>query len=198
MEIFIGLIGGLVGFVGAMAGIGAVVWGLGYFEYLGGKRKSAIHPLDKKALIDRIFSLNSPDLPYQIRRGDDTDLVVEWKIVDARWYGIFSKERIKETYQAYILADGGRHTVRYYEELGAVEWNADTPKATFQKQFFKGRVLYRKSWGVQYGIKEDSTVGKVYKYKFDINVVRDPIKKFVEDSGWEFVSVIRKRHATYN
>ncbi|MFZ3166453.1 MAG: hypothetical protein WA130_02475 [Candidatus Methanoperedens sp.] len=50
---------------------------------------------------------------------------------------------------------------------------------------------------MQYGIKEDMTLGKVYEYKFDVNRVRDPIVKAIEDSGWEFVPVVRKEHATY-
>jgi hypothetical protein len=50
---------------------------------------------------------------------------------------------------------------------------------------------------VQYGIKEDGTLGKVYEYKFDVNRVRDPIVKVITESGWEFVPVVRKEHATY-
>lgn len=37
----------------------------------------------------------------------------------------------------------------------------------------------------------------MYEYKFDIGYVRDPVKKAIEDSGWEFVPVVRKEHATY-
>lgn len=49
--------------------------------------------------------------------------------------------------------------------------------------------------GVQYGIKEDLTLDKVYEYKFDIGHVRDPIVKAITESGWEFVAIVRKdRH----
>lgn len=47
------------------------------------------------------------------------------------------------------------------------------------------------------GIKEDGTLGKAYEYKFDVNRVRDPIIKVINESGWEFVPVVRKEHAPY-
>lgn len=192
------VLGGLVGVLGALAGIIAMLWGMGLFEYLGGRRKPKVTPLGKQALIDKILKLNSPQLPYQIKPAENADLMLEWNIVDASWFGIFSKEKLKEVYRALLLADESRHSVRYYEELGTVEWSAGAPKVFYREQFFKGRILFRKSWGVQYGIKEDGTVGKVYQYKFDIGMVRDPIQKVVEESGWEFVPVIRKKHASYS
>ena len=50
---------------------------------------------------------------------------------------------------------------------------------------------------MQYGIKEDKMFGKVYEYTFDIGYARDPLKKVVEENGWEFVSVARKAYAVY-
>lgn len=104
--------------IGAIAGIGAMVYATGYFEYLGGKRKSSTTPVSKQQLIEKILSLNSPSLPYQIKPAQDTDLTIDWKIADAQWYGIFSKEKLSKTYRAYILLDETRHAVRYCEELG--------------------------------------------------------------------------------
>lgn len=78
-----------------------------------------------------------------------------------------------------------------------MEWIAGAPTVSYREQFFKGRILFQKSWGIQYGIKEDGTLGKVYDYKFDISMVRNSIKKLVEDNGWEFVPVIRKKNAIY-
>jgi hypothetical protein len=81
----------------------------------------------------------------------------------------------------------------------SVRWLAGVdgpPIFNYQKNFFRGRILFQKSWGVEYGIKEDLSLGKVYEYKFDVRNVRNPIKKVVRDSGWEFVPVVRKSHAT--
>lgn len=179
-----------------------MVWGMGWLEYLGGKKGSRVTlSLNKDELKRKMLSLNSPDLSYELKPSAESDLALVWNIVDARWYGLFAKERLKETYRAFIMLDDVRRSVRYYEELGKVEWAAGSeglvPKVAYQSSFFKGRILFQKSRGVGYGIKTDGTPGKVYDYQFDIGYVRDPLKKVAIESGWEFVPVVRKEHATY-
>lgn len=195
------LIGLVAGLFGAIMAIAAMVYALGYFEYLGGKKKFTTLPMSKERLKQKLLALNSPDLPYQIKPAEETDLFVEWKIVDATWYAIFSKERLSKTYRAYLLLDESRKAARYCEEIGSVRWYAGAdgtlnPSVAFDKSYFRGRILFQKSWEVQYGIKEDRTLGKVYEYKFDVNRVHDLIVKAIEESGWEFVPVVRKEHAT--
>ena len=161
----------------------AMLWGVGSFQYLGGKKRSS-SAVSKEALKEKILTLNLPEIPYQITPGKETDLLLEWKIVDAKWYGIFSKEKAEKIYRAFILLDDIRKTARYYEELGSVEWRVGTdgisaPSVRYKEEFLKGRILFKKSWGVQYGIKESGEFGKVYEYKFDIGHARDPLKKIV-------------------
>lgn len=198
---FAGIVGLLVGLLGALAGVATMIFGLGYFEYLGGK-KSSKFAIGKEDLKQKLLALNSPDLPYKIRPAEQTDLIAEWKIVDAKWYSLFAKGRLSKTYRAYIVLDERLKTVRYCEESGTVSWSAGAeglnPNIGFQKSFFKGRILFQKSWGVQYGIKQDLSVGKVYDYKFDIRGIREPLLKVIEESGWEFVGVVRLEHATYD
>lgn len=197
----IGVLFSIFGLIAVSAAIWAMLWGMGFFQYLGGKKK-ILSAIGKEELKEKILALNSPELFYQITPAKETDFLLEWKIADAKWYGIFSKERVEKTYHAFILLDDSRKTVRYYEELGSVEWHIGTggilkPSVYYKEEFFKGRILFKKSWGVQYGIKENKTFGKVYEYKFDVGYARDPLKKIVEENGWEFVPVIKKAHATF-
>ncbi len=197
------LLGGLVGLIGAGAGAYVMLYGMGYLQYLGGKKRSTIPPVTKKELIGKVLALNDPAKPYRIAKGVDTDLVAEWKIVDAQWYGVFSKSGLKGAYRALLLADESRHTVRCYEELGSVTWTAGLsgliPSVSFQKSFFGGRILYRKEYAKGYGLKHlaPPEPGKVYDYTFDVNEIRGPIIVTVEESGWEWVPVTAKRHASY-
>ena len=115
--------------------------------------------------------------------------------MDARWLGIFSKERVRKTYHAYMVLDEKKHAARYWEAIGDVEWVAGAPRVHFQSEFFRGKIIFQKSYGVQYGVKEDQTFGKVYEYKFDINDIRGPIRNKVLEGGWEFVEVLWKSHA---
>src|SRR3989338_5840830 len=176
-----------------------MLWGMGSFQYLGGKKKSS-SAIGKEALKEKILALNSSELPYQITPAKESDFFLEWKIVDAKWYGIFSKEKVSKTYRAFIFLDDARKAVRYYEELGSVEWHIGTdglwnPSIRYSAEAWKGRILFQKSWGAQYGIKESGKFGKVYEYKFDIGYARDPLKKTALENNWEFVPVVRKKYA---
>jgi hypothetical protein len=192
------IIGGLIGTIGAAAGIGAMLWGMGVGEYLGGKKRAAAISASKEELEQKLLALNSQDVPYLISPARETDLMLEWKIADAAWWGFFSKQGVRETYRAYLLLDAGKHTVRYYEELARVDWTVDIdglshPHVAYQNQFFKGRILFQKSWEAQY---TPGSAVPVYEIDFDVRNLRAPVKQAVEQAGWEFVPVVRKNHAT--
>jgi hypothetical protein len=192
---FAGIIGGVIGVLAALGGVFIALYAAGMFEYRGGKRKPGIESIGKEKLKENILAVNSPDLPYQIKPAEKTDLELVWKIADARWLGVFAKEKLQKTYRAYIYLDESKHTVRFWQAIDNVEWVAGAPKIHFQKEFFRGKVIYQKSYGVQYGVKENGTFGKVYEYKFDINDIVGPVRKAALDGGWEFVEVMRKRNA---
>jgi hypothetical protein len=199
----IGLIAGIIGLVGAAFGLYAMLWGLGFFDYLGGKRPSAITPISRQELVENILALNDDSKPYRITRDANSDFLAEWKIAEAKWYGIFNKNGLNEAYRAFILLDESRHTARYYEELGSINWTAGLqgviPSVTYTQTSFHGRILFQKEWAVGYGMKEESHPSweKVYDYKFDVNEIRDPIASTVKKAGWEWVPVTRKRNVTY-
>jgi hypothetical protein len=190
-----GIIGGIIGLLAALGGIFVGIYASGAMEYQGGKKKTKAESIGKAALLEQIQNLNSPALSYQIKPSETSDLEIIWKIVDAKWLGIFAKERIKQTYRAYMALDEAKHTVRYWEAIDNVEWVAGAPKVHFRSEFFRGKIIYQKSYGVQYGIREDKSIGKVYEYKFDINAIREPIRKAALEGGWEFVEVLMKKHA---
>src|SRR3989344_7830075 len=100
----IGVLFSVFGLIAVGVAIWVMLWGVGFFQYLGGKKKSS-SAIDKKMLKEKILALNSPTLPYQITPAKETDFLLEWKIVDAKWYGIFSKEKASRTYRAFILLD---------------------------------------------------------------------------------------------
>jgi hypothetical protein len=199
----LGIIAGGVGLIAAFGGVAAMLRAMGYFEYLGGRKISGNSAILSKGDLElRLLALNSPDLPYRIQASEESDLSITWNIADANWYGLFSKEHLSETYRAFILLDEVRRSVRYYEQLGRVQWSAGLssfqPSISYVNTFFKGRVIYQKSWAAGFGKREDGTIGKVYEYKYDMGRLRDPLVKAVIESGWEFVPVLRKKNATYS
>lgn len=199
----VGLIAGVAGFIAAGLGICVMLYALGYFQYLGGRRRPNIPPLSKRELLDRLLALNDPSKPYRMVSGAESDLIAEWKIVDAEWYGVFNKNGLRKSYRAFLLVDEARHSVRCYEELGTISWTVGLrgpiPVVSYAKSFFHGRILYSREYAKGYGIRQlaPPEPGKVYDYRFDVNEIRGPIILIVEKSGWEWVPVTAKRHATY-
>lgn len=190
------------GLLGAGVGFYLALYALGFFQYLGGKKPDPC-AVDKKTIRQALLALNDPSKPYHIVPAEDTDLIAEWKIVDASWYGIFSKSRLSKAYRARLLLDEERHSVRCFETLGSVSWTAGTcgltPVVHYSRSSFAGRILLQKSFGVGYGIKDLKTLdlGKVYAYRFDIDEIRVPIIDTVKAHGWEWIPVTAKRHALY-
>ena len=199
----LGLIAGcLGGGIGGGVGLFLALRALGFFQYLGGRKSSPL-AVGKEILMEELLALNDDSRPYRIIRGEDTDLIAEWKIVDASWYGAFSKNRLKKAYRALLLLDGARHTVRCFEVLGSVNWSAGaqglTPSVRYSKSAFGGVILFKKSYGVGYGLNNPKALklGKVYEYKFDVEEIRGPIRATVLENEWEWVPVAARRHATY-
>ena len=148
----IGLIALLAALLAAGAGLYFMLYAFGFFNYLGGKKKSVIPSVSKRELREKLLALNDPSKPYQIIKGEDTDLIAEWKIADAQWYGILNKSGLKVSYRAHILLDEERLSVRCYEEYRRIEWSAGlmgvVPSVHFEKSFFGGRIFYSKQYAI--------------------------------------------------
>lgn len=199
----VGAIISLIAGIAAGVGIYFALRAVGYFQYMGGRKRSSIPAVNKETLIGRMLNLNDPSRPYSIVESKATDLVAEWKIADAAWYGIFSKSHFRQSYRAFLMVDEERHAVRCYEELGSLDWvmgtNGLRPVVHYRRSFFRGRILAKKEWGKAYAIKspEGLEAGKIYDYKFDIDEIRQPIISTVVESGWEWVPVTAKRHVVF-
>ena len=198
------VIGIIIGLLGFGVGIFFALYALGFFQYLGGKKPGKTAPVSREVLFKSLLALNDPSKPFRFCQGTDTDLIAEWKFVDAKWYGILNKSGLKQTYRAMLFLDETRHTVRCFEQSSMVSWNAGMqgmePSFEYNSSQFGGRILFKKSRGVGYGFKDlkGSSPGKVYDYSFDIDEIREPVKDLVIKSGWEWVPVTAKRHATYS
>jgi len=159
--------------------------------------------VSKEDLLRQIIQLGSSSSELAVSTSNETDLVIERKIVDAEYYKVVGKEGLKVTYKAYLLLDEGRLEARYYEIITSVARSAGifpTPSLHVEKEFVKGKTLFKKEIGKAWGWKKPGprSFGKVYDYEFDFRKIREPIKSLIEQSGWKFTQVLQKSNATYN
>jgi len=149
-----------------------------------------------EALKQKLVDLGTSNPQFTIRAGGDCDLYLEHTIVDAKYYGVASKEQVSKRYAAKIWLVEPERTVKYREIIQEQERSVGvfpTPKLGFEKSSFKGKVLFKKEKGLAIGFKkpgDPSSLGKVYQYDFDVTKIRGPVKGLVESNGWRFEQII--------
>lgn len=160
--------------------------------------------LSKVNLSLRLKELGASSDQFVLASSPETDFVVERKIVDASGFGAETLDKLKKSYRGFLLLDEQSHEARYNEEMEETSREANAGSGgmglSTEKKVFRGKVLGSKEFGKSWGVKREGdevSVGKIYDYSFDVNKVRDPVKKLVEESGWKFKQVMLKRDATY-
>jgi hypothetical protein len=149
---------------------------MGLLDKLTGTRpaKPGVAPVPAGELRDVLLGLSRDTAPWYVRdgAGDKCDLVAEWRIVDAQWYGIFS---------AY-----GLKSVRNLDEQATVSWQSGIP--SISKSWSRGQIS-EVEVGQGYGFTEEGQFGQVYKYKFRSSEIRDPLRDAVNEHGWGWKAV---------
>lgn len=150
----------------------------------------------KTELIQSLLKLGENNPNFTVSNSDDSDLLLERKIVDAKYYGLASEEKVAKVYRAKIWLDEGAREVKYQEVLADQSRSIGilpSSKLEFKRSIFKGKVLFQKEKSAAFGFKkplDPKSFGKVYDYSFDVETVRDPVRRTVEDAGWKFTQVI--------
>jgi len=159
--------------------------------------------LSKDQIVQSLTQLGSQSGEFTTSKGDDTDLVIEHKIVDAEYYKVAGKEKVLKEYRAYVLLDEATSEARYNEELtdesSGMGVNMADGEMGFgkSKSIFRGKVIGMKETGKVWGLKKDLTPGKVVDYSFDVKEFRRPIEEALIAAGWRLVPVILRKDASY-
>lgn len=165
---------------------------MGFFDFLRGIKKpdpnTPIVPLDEAK--KNILALNRETAPYQIRDGkeENVDLVAEWKIVDAKWYGIFNKSGLKKVFKILIVLDDTKKEVRMVDQSYSVEWTAGIPSLSLSAEAFRGQKI-EMSAGMGYAFTEEFKPGVVYNYRFNTGEIKKPLDEAILNSGWSIKKV---------
>lgn len=156
--------------------------------------------LSKEELKKRLLDLNDEQKPFRIVDGGaDADIIVEWKIVDAKWYETFSKAGLKRVFKIYVTLDDQKKMVRTLDKEFTVEWKAGVPSlsspvgnASFKKDFFIGQKFEAGGEAV-FGVKEDGSFGKIYSHQFNTEEMKRLLRQIVTDAGWQYGSKTMKK-----
>ena len=137
-----------------------------------------------------LLAADRPTAPFIIRDGqpENVDIVAEWRIVDAKWYGIFSKSGLKKVFKILIKLDAQTHEARAVDQAWTVEWTAGIPTLTLEVEAFRGQTK-EISFGTAYAFNEQGEFGQVYSYKFRTSEIKTPLQDAVTKAGWTWRGV---------
>jgi len=131
------------------------------------------------------------DTPWHIREAtpdDKCDLVVEWRIVDAKWYEIFAKAGLKSAFKIFLKFDEAKKEVRGVDQEWTVEWRAGVPAMSISATAFRGQKA-EISFGQAYGFTEKLSVGQIYNYYFKTSEMKTPMQDTITGDGWTYRAV---------
>ncbi|MBV9419326.1 MAG: hypothetical protein JO348_06100 [Alphaproteobacteria bacterium] len=166
---------------------------MGLFDALTGTKKpksgTPVKPLAEVRA--GLLALNRDTAPWHIREAtpeEKCDLVVEWRIVDAKWYEIFAKAGLKSVFKIFLKFDDAKKEVRAVDQEWTVEWRAGIPSLSLSAEAFRGQKA-EISFGTAYAFTEQGGYGQVYNYAFKTAEMKTPIQDVITGSGWTYRAV---------
>jgi hypothetical protein len=162
------------------------------FDWVTGTRRPAAGVRAKTPAEVRadLLAVNRPTAPFIVRDGapENVDLVAEWRIVDATWYGIFAKAGLKKVFKVLIKLDEPSREVRAVDQEWSVEWRAGVPILSLAAKAFRGQTK-QFSFGTAFAFTEHGGSGQVYRYKFSTAEIKTPLQDAVTKAGWAWRGV---------
>lgn len=166
---------------------------MGLLDKLKGSQaaKPGVDPVSVDDLRSALLGLSRESAPWQVRDGaeDGCDLVAEWRIVDAQWYGIFFQHGLSKVFRVKLKFDEGSHEVRNVDEQASVTWRDGIP--SIGKSWSRGQMNEIES-GQALGFTEQGEFGEVYNYKFRSSEIKNPLRDAATERGWGWKAVTWK------
>lgn len=194
------IIGIAAGFVGVLLAVIAVLYAAGLIKkgFRHSEPAPGVKPVAKKILKALLLKLNNPRHPFTVKTAQDTDLYVEWIIVDAKWIEVLGTAYLNKMYTLWVLLDETIKTVRVNELITEKSITAGSTGFHGETSFFRGVQLWRKEQSRRFGIKSDFSIGEVYKYTFNPDEMKDIVRQVANDNGWAFELVVTKNLASFS
>lgn len=128
------------------------------------------------------------DSPYAVERTDD-GFEVRIDVADARWYALFLREGLRETYTHRVKVDEARRRFTVTDVSTIVEWQAGAstseqrPVLRFSAQRSAGRI-HRWARGTVWAWDDKLQFGKVLDYRLNTDESRALINAAARSLGY--------------
>ena len=158
-------------------------------------------PVGVAELRAALLTLNTPERKWRLVPLSDTEMRVEWDVVDASWYELFAAVKLTTVYRARLLLYEPEYEVRCHEMLRSADFfigfeglsglRGLRPRFNFNFEYHSGsmNVIWT---GLAYGIKKGwpPRIGQVYRFTLDTVEVKREIEDVASKMGWYFRPVV--------
>ena len=155
-----------------------------------------VAPVGAEELAQRFLGLQSDGRPFQVR-ADGDKLVVEWKIIDARWTELMAKAGLKMLHTVHMQVDASEKAVRALDVSKRVEWRVEAGLSTIRMQWslscFRGISFVDTRGGHQYGFSIEGgkpVFDETYSYRFDVDEMKGPLIDIALAAGYRWKPVL--------
>ncbi|MER5391132.1 hypothetical protein [Saccharopolyspora sp. NPDC002686] len=160
-------------------------------DWLTGTKRplSEISPQSVEVVRAALLGVNGPDRPFVVRDGrpENVDLVAEWKIADANWYGYFGNAATVG--RTLMRLDASRHQVRSADQEWSVTWMRGTPQLTLALRCARGQIN-KKSYNATFARDGQGKLAEESRRTFSAGELKSPLQEAVTGAGWTWRGLV--------
>ena len=136
----------------------------------------------KKETVRQIVSLNSAQIPFEIIRHPKYDLMLRFKLADAKWKGVLFRGGLRKAYWLYLQLKEQSKTAYFCEKTMDLGSSMDTKGISAKMGVFYGLTILDtrrlKIYDALQGFK------KVADIKYDVGDAKWPVFNVLLKNGW--------------
>lgn len=130
-----------------------------------------------------ILGINTYNVPVSVTEDKHGNLRVTWRYLDAKWWELFAKAGVTQTYELVVKFNDAKKEVRLIDIQKSISWRTGPTDLRFGFSFFRG-IVFDYEVGAQWGIKENFSLGKIYSYRFTPGEIKTPVMNSILKKGW--------------
>lgn len=156
------------------------------------KPEKNISPISKESLAKKLLELNKRDVPFVVRDGGkNSDLIIDWKLADAKWFNITEINSLKKVFRTRIVLNEKTKEAGVTDRETGIRITAsagkNNVKYTFTLSFFIGIVSeVSVGYALGYNNLESLKPQEIYKYHFNTGIIKNPLKEIITGAGWTY------------
>lgn len=139
-------------------------------------------PMDK--LVHILTAVNHQNTAVRVEHKKPNHLIVTWNYVDAKWWGVLSKQGKRSIYQLHIKLNKKKHRATLIDVMKKINWSARPDGVKVSGGFFRGIAL-ETEFGKAWSINQAWRFEKAYDYTFKNTEIKYPILHTLRENGWD-------------